>query len=91
MLCKPNYLKVKTLFLREILFSLKGIKRGKDFDINDNTYPLEELRDNNIFLEGVASFLGIDSDDNDSIVNEVDTTEINFQKYKAKNHIFITK
>ena len=37
-----------TIFEREILFSLKGIKRGKDFDINDNTYPLEELRDNNI-------------------------------------------
>ena len=67
-----------TIFEREILFSLKGIKRGKDFDINDNTYPLEELRDNNIFLEGVASFLGIDSDDNNSIVNEVE------KRYSAK-------
>lgn len=65
--------KENTIFERDILFSLKSIKRGKDFDINDNTYPVEELRDNNIFLEGVLSYLGIDADDIDAIVSETET------------------
>lgn len=70
----PKHLpeKENTVFERDILFSLKGIKWGKDFNINDNTYPMDELRDNNIFLEGVSSYLGIDADDIDSIISETE-------------------
>lgn len=64
--------KENTVFEGDILFSLKGIKWGKDFDINDNTYPIDELRDNNIFLEGVSSYLGIDVGDVDAIINETE-------------------
>ena len=65
--------KENTIFERDILFSLKGIKWGKDFDINDNTYPIEELKDNNIFLEGVSSYLGVDADDIDAIISETES------------------
>lgn len=65
--------KENTVFERDVLFSLKGIKWGKNFDINENTYPIEELRDNNIFLEGVSSYLGIEVDDTNAIVFEMKT------------------
>lgn len=65
--------KENTIFERDILFIPKGIKWGKFFDINDNTYPVEELKDNNIFLEGVSSYLGIDADDVEAIVSETET------------------
>lgn len=65
--------KENTVFERDVLFSLKGIKWGKNFDINENTYPVEELRDNNIFLEGVSSYLGIEVDDINAIVFEMKT------------------
>ena len=65
--------KENTIFERDILFIPKGIKWGNFFDINDNTYPVEELKDNNIFLEGVSSYLGIDADDVEAIVSETET------------------
>lgn len=62
-----------TCFERDILFSLKGIKWGRDFNINDNTYPVDNLIESNIFLEGVASYLGIDVDDVDAIISETES------------------
>ncbi|MBR4022468.1 MAG: hypothetical protein IKI94_07740 [Ruminococcus sp.] len=57
---------------RAILSSIKGIKRGKDFDINEDTYPIDDLSERNIFLEGVSSYLGIDVADIDAIVFETE-------------------
>ena len=65
--------KENTVFERDILFSLKGVKWGKDFDINDNTYPVEELKNNNIFLEGVSSYLELSSDDSNALIKEVES------------------
>ena len=64
--------KEDTVFERGNLFSLKGIKWGKNFDINRDTYPVDDLRENNIFLEGVSSYLRIDVNDIDSIINETE-------------------
>lgn len=61
-----------TSYERDVLFAPEGIKWGKDFDINIDTYPVGELKDNKIFLEGASSYLGIDSDDIDTIVSEAE-------------------
>lgn len=61
-----------TVFERDILFSLQGIKWGKNFDINDNTYPVDEIRENNIFLEAAAAYLGLDPDDTDAVIAEAE-------------------
>lgn len=62
--------KENTVFERNMLFIPEGIKWGKSFDINRNTYSIDDLKENNIFLEGVSSYLGIDADDIDSIISE---------------------
>lgn len=64
--------KDNTSFERDNLFSPKGIKWGKDFDINENTYPIDDLEENNIFLEGVSSYLDIPSDDSNALIKEVE-------------------
>ena len=61
-----------TCFERDNLFLPKGIKWGKNFDINDNTYPIEELKDKNIFLEGVSLYLELAPDDSSSLIKEVE-------------------
>lgn len=72
------YEKENTVFERDVLFSPKGIKWEKDFDINENTYPIEELSENNIFLDGVSSYLGIEIENIDSIICETE------KRYKNK-------
>ena len=60
-----------TSFERQILFDVNGIKRAKDFEINDSTYPFDDLGNKNIFLEGVSLYLDIDSNDSDALITEV--------------------
>lgn len=76
--------KNNTVFERNMLFIPEGIKWGKSFDINRNTYSIDDLKENNIFLEGVSSYLGIDADDIDSIISETEArynnNEIEFTK-----------
>ena len=61
-----------TSFERDNLFSVKGIKWDKEFNINENTYPIEELQEKNIFLEGVAEYLGVSAENTDLIIEKVE-------------------
>ena len=61
-----------TSFERDNLFSVKGIKWDKEFNINENTYPIEELQEKNIFLEGVAEYLGVSAENTDLIIEMVE-------------------
>lgn len=73
-----------TSFERQILFDVKGFKRAKDFEINDNTYPFDDLGNKNIFLEGVSTYLNIESNDSEALIAEVEkrysTKGIDFTK-----------
>lgn len=65
--------KDNTVFERNMLFIPEGIKWGKSFDINRNSYSIDDLKENNIFLEGVVSYLGINIDDVDAIISETES------------------
>lgn len=63
--------KNNTVFERNMLFIPEGIKWGKSFDINRNTYSIDDLKESNIFLLGVLKHFDFEPFVNDDVIEKI--------------------
>lgn len=72
-----------TLFERDNLYAIRGLKWTADFTITEDTYPIGDIEDAKHFLTGVVDYLNnngseLETDDTQGLVEEV------FRRYTEK-------